>query len=44
VAASLPVGRLGRADEVASLVAWLLSDDEGYVTEATFRIDGGATL
>ena len=44
VAGSLPVGRLGRADEVASLVAWLVSDAAGYVTGATFRIDGGATL
>ena len=44
VASSLPVGRLGRADEVASLVAWLLSDAAGYATGATFRIDGGATL
>ena len=44
VASSIPVGRLGREEEVASLVAWLLSDDAGYVTGATFRIDGGATL
>jgi 3-oxoacyl-[acyl-carrier protein] reductase len=44
VAAAIPVGRLGREEEVASLVAWLLSDDAGYVTGATFRIDGGATL
>ena len=44
VATSIPVGRLGREEEVASLVAWLLSDDAGYVTGATFRIDGGATL
>lgn len=41
VTASIPVGRLGRVDEVASLVAWLVSDDAGYVTGATFRIDGG---
>jgi 3-oxoacyl-[acyl-carrier protein] reductase len=44
VAATIPVGRLGRASEIASLVAWLCSDDAGYVTGATFRADGGAGL
>jgi 3-oxoacyl-[acyl-carrier protein] reductase len=43
-AASLPVGRLGRPEEVASLIGWLVSDDAGFVTGATFRIDGGSTL
>jgi 3-oxoacyl-[acyl-carrier protein] reductase len=38
---SIPVGRLGRPDEVASLVSWLASADAAYVTGATFRIDGG---
>jgi 3alpha(or 20beta)-hydroxysteroid dehydrogenase len=36
--------RMGTADEVASLVAFLLSDESGYVTGAEVAIDGGATL
>lgn len=44
VAGTIAVGRLGRPEEVASLVAWLLSDDAGYVTGSTYRIDGGAAL
>ncbi len=38
-----PVGRIGTAEEVAGLVAWLLSDEGAFVTGADIRIDGGLT-
>jgi NAD(P)-dependent dehydrogenase (short-subunit alcohol dehydrogenase family) len=34
-------GRIGTADEVASLAAWLLGDDARWVTGQTLGIDGG---
>jgi 3alpha(or 20beta)-hydroxysteroid dehydrogenase len=37
----LPVPRIGQADEVAALVAFLASDASGYITGAEFVIDGG---
>ncbi len=39
-AARVPLGRYGTADEVASLVTWLLSDEASYVSGATHLIDG----
>ncbi|MFP3563318.1 beta-ketoacyl-ACP reductase [Paraburkholderia sp. SIMBA_030] len=37
----IPVGRLGQPDEIAALVAFLCSDDAGFVTGADFAINGG---
>jgi len=38
----IPVHRLGRPAEFASLAAWLLSPVSGYVTGQTISADGGA--
>jgi 2-dehydro-3-deoxy-L-rhamnonate dehydrogenase (NAD+) len=37
----IPLGRLGRAEEVAALVHWLASDDASFSTGAVFDLSGG---
>ncbi|WP_026987465.1 SDR family oxidoreductase [Fodinicurvata fenggangensis] len=39
-----PMGRLGRADEVAELALWLAADESAFVTGTTQLIDGGWSL
>jgi acetoacetyl-CoA reductase len=37
----IPVGRLGEPDEIGRVVAFLASDKSGFITGATFAINGG---
>ena len=39
----IPMGRVGRAEEVASVVCFLASEDAAYVTGAAIVVDGGIT-
>ena len=41
IVARIPVGRLGHAEEIARGVAFLASDDAGFVTGSTLSINGG---
>lgn len=38
---AVPMGRIGRPEEVGALAAWLCSDQAGFITGATIPIDGG---
>jgi 3-oxoacyl-[acyl-carrier protein] reductase len=38
---AIPLGRTGRSEEIAAAVAYLASDEAGYVTGQTLRVNGG---
>lgn len=44
IVAQIPVGRLGQPDEIAHWVRLLASEDAGFVTGATFAINGGLRM
>ena len=41
IIAQIPVGRLGEPDEIARCVAFLVSDDAGFITGSTISANGG---
>jgi NAD(P)-dependent dehydrogenase (short-subunit alcohol dehydrogenase family) len=38
---NVPMQRVGRADEIANAVVWLMSDEASYITSAIFDVSGG---
>jgi acetoacetyl-CoA reductase len=41
IVATIPVKRLGEPDEIASIIAWIASDESGFATGADFSLNGG---
>ena len=41
IVATIPVKRLGKPEEIASIVAWIASEDAGFSTGADFSLNGG---
>jgi acetoacetyl-CoA reductase len=41
IVATIPVKRLGEPSEIASIIAWLASEEGGYATGAEFSVNGG---
>ena len=44
ILASIPMARLGAAEDVASAVAFLASDEAGYITGQVLAVDGGMSM
>jgi len=41
MAADIPMGRVGRPEDIAAIVSFLLSEEAGYISGATYQVDGG---
>ncbi len=41
IVAGIPVKRLGRPEEIASIIGWIVSEDAGFATGADFSVNGG---
>ena len=41
IISTIPVGRLGEADEIAKLAVYLAADESSYITGSTISINGG---
>ncbi len=44
LARAMPMGRLGKPDDYAGLIAFLLSDDAAFITGQTISVSGGLTM
>ena len=44
ISRAVPLGRMGRAEEVAAVACFLLSDDASFVSGSEYMVDGGMTL
>ena len=41
---SIPLGRMGRPEDVATAVVYLVSDEAGWVTGASLHVNGGMAM
>jgi NAD(P)-dependent dehydrogenase (short-subunit alcohol dehydrogenase family) len=41
IARAVPLGHIGKPEDVAAAVTWLLSDEAAFITGATLTVDGG---
>jgi acetoacetyl-CoA reductase len=44
IISQIPVGRLGKIDEIARCVTFLAAEDAGFITGETININGGQYL
>jgi NAD(P)-dependent dehydrogenase (short-subunit alcohol dehydrogenase family) len=44
MSADIPLGRVGTVQDVATLLAFLMSEDAGYITAATYDVNGGLQM